>query len=72
MFLPDLGTGIFSSLTPYPGVKAGLEKPGFKKKTSPVGFLVFFWFFGFFCLEERVLVFFSVSRILLGASRLKF
>jgi hypothetical protein len=35
-------------------VEAGLEKPGFKKKTSPE---VFFWFFGFFlyiCPEERV------------------
>jgi hypothetical protein len=27
-------------------------------------------FFGFFCPEERVLRVFSVSRILLGASRL--
>jgi WD40 repeat protein len=31
------------------GSEAGLEKkPGFKKKTSPVGFFVFFGFFGFF------------------------
>jgi hypothetical protein len=42
------------------------------------GFFWFFWgffgffvgFFGLFCPEERVLGFFSVSRILLGASRL--
>jgi hypothetical protein len=50
--------------------KAGL------KKTSPVGFLGFLGFlgvFGFFlyiCPEERVFMFFSVSRTLLGASRL--
>jgi hypothetical protein len=58
----------------------------FKKKTNPVGFLGFwffllgfwgflgfFWFFlGFLyiCPEERVFRVFSVSRILLGASRL--
>jgi hypothetical protein len=60
--------------------QAGLEKnPGFKKKTSPVGFFLFFWvfwvlnffvlFFLHICPEERVLMVFSVSRILLGASR---
>jgi hypothetical protein len=48
--------------------KAGLEK------TQPSGFLGFlgfwvFWFFLYICLEERVLRVFSVSRILLGASR---
>jgi hypothetical protein len=60
----------------------GLEKPGFLKKTSPVGFLVFFGFFGFFVFccffwfflyirpEERVFRVFSVPRILLDASRL--
>jgi hypothetical protein len=46
----------------------------FKKKNQPSGVFCFFWgflgFFGFFCPEERVLGFFSVSRILLGASRL--
>jgi hypothetical protein len=49
------------------------KNPGLTKKTSPVGFLVFFgflgyfgcfWgflgFFGFFCPEERVFSFFSV------------
>jgi hypothetical protein len=56
-----------------------------KKKPSPVGFLSFFGFFGVFlffcffcfflfffniCPEERVFRVFSVSRILLGASRL--
>jgi hypothetical protein len=59
------------------------KNPGFLKKTSPVSFLGFFWgFWGFFffffvfffflyiCLEERVFRVFSVSRILLGASRL--
>ncbi len=60
------------------------KNPGLKKKNSLVGFLVFFLFlffffflggflgfFGFFCPEERVLGLFSVSRILLGASRLQ-
>jgi len=57
-------------------LKSGLEKTRFKKKTQPsgfFGFFVFFWVFGLFwvfCPEERVLGFFSVSRILLGASRL--
>jgi hypothetical protein len=53
------------------------------KKPSPVGFFGFFWFlsfflgffgfFGFFiyiCPKERVFRVFSVSRILLSASRL--
>ncbi len=32
-------------------LKAGLEKTGFfQKKTSPVGFLVFWGVFGFFCI----------------------
>jgi hypothetical protein len=48
------------------------KNPFKKKKTSPVGFFWFFWvFWSFFCPEERVLGFFSVSRILLGASRLQ-
>jgi hypothetical protein len=43
----------------------------FLKKTQPREFFWFFWgFLGFFGPEERVLGFFSVSRILLGASRL--
>ncbi len=54
------------------------KKPGFLKKTSPVGFLDFFFFFSFWffwaflyiCPEARVSRVFSVSRILLGASRL--
>jgi hypothetical protein len=60
---------------------AGLEKTrGFLKKPSPVGLLIFFgvfWVFGFLwffflyiCPEERVFRVFSISRILLGASRL--
>jgi hypothetical protein len=53
----------------------GLEKTRFKKKTSPVGFLLliflgFLFFFWFFCPDERVFRVFSVSPILLGASRL--
>jgi hypothetical protein len=56
----------------------GLEKTRVFKKKQPSGFLgfflVFFWFFwvflGFFCPDERVFRVFSVSRILLGASRL--
>jgi hypothetical protein len=56
----------------------GWKKPGFfLKKHSPVGFFGFFGvfrgflrFFGVFCPEERVFRVFSVSRILLGASRL--
>ncbi len=62
--------------------KAGLEKTRVFKKKKPaqwvfgffwvfLGFFGFFWgFFGFFCPEKRVLGVFSVSRILLGASRL--
>jgi hypothetical protein len=42
------------------------KNPG-SKKTSPVVFFGFFVFFSI--LEERVFRFFSVSRILLGASR---
>jgi hypothetical protein len=61
------------------GSVQGWKKPGFfLKKTQPSGFFGFFWvfwvflgFFGFFCPDERVFrVFFSVSRILIGASRL--
>ncbi len=48
------------------GRKAELEKTRLKKKTSPVGFFGFFVFFYIFA-HKRV---FSVSRILLGASRL--
>jgi hypothetical protein len=60
-----------------------LEKtPGFSKKKKPaqwvfLGFLVFFGFSGFFVFffiylpkERGVFRVFSVSRILLGASRL--
>ncbi len=57
--------------------KAGLEKTRFEKKTKPSVFFVVFFFFLFFlgvftyiCPEERVFRVFSVSRILLGASRL--
>jgi hypothetical protein len=51
----------------------GWKNPVFFLKPSPVGFLRFFWVFLFFlysCPEERVFWVFSVSRILLGASRL--
>jgi hypothetical protein len=60
-------------------LQAGLEKTrAFFKKPSPVfflgflGFLIFlgFLFFLYICPEERVSRIFSVSRILLGASRL--
>ncbi len=54
------------------------KNPFFFFKNQPSGFFWFFWvfwvfsvFFGFYCPEERVFrCFFSVSRILLGASRL--
>jgi hypothetical protein len=56
----------------------GWKKPGFKKKTSPVGFFGFFWvfwvflgFLGFFAQKRGFVGFFSVSQILLGASRLQ-
>jgi hypothetical protein len=61
------------------GRKAGLEKIRvFLKKRTQWVFCLFFWFFGvfwdFFCIyicpEERVFRVFSVSRTLLGASRL--
>jgi hypothetical protein len=52
--------------------KAGLEKIRVKKKKTQLS--GFFWFFGdfyiYFCPEERVFRVFSVSRILLGASKL--
>ncbi len=47
----------------------GWKKPGFFK-FGFFGFFGFFVFFGLFCPEERVFRVFSVSRILLGASRL--
>ncbi len=53
------------------------KNPGFFKKTQPSGFFWFFLgflgslgFFWVFCPDERVFRVFSVSRILLGASRL--
>jgi hypothetical protein len=52
------------------------KNPGFFKKPSLVGFFLVWFFFGFFlfflyiCPEERVFSVFSVTRILLGASRL--
>jgi hypothetical protein len=46
--------------------RQGWKKPGFfKKKPSPVVFLYIY-----ICSEDRVFRVFSVSRILLGASRL--
>jgi hypothetical protein len=61
------------------GFKAGLEKTRvLKKKSQPSGFFGFFWvfwvflgFLGFLHIgsEERVFRVFSVSRILIGASR---
>jgi hypothetical protein len=61
----------------YYGSGQGWKKPGFLKKTQPSGvscfFLVFwiFWvFWGFFAQTRGFLGFYSVSRILSGASRL--
>jgi hypothetical protein len=63
-----------------PHCQAGLEKTRVKKKKKPAQWV--FWVFGVFwvfciflfflyiCPEERVFRVFSVSRILLGASRL--
>ncbi len=55
-------------------LQAGLEKPRLKKKPAQcfffVGFLGFFLVFLYICPEERVFRVFSISRILLGASRL--
>ncbi len=52
-----------------------LEKTRVFKKNQPMGFFGFFGgflvFFLYICPEERVFRVFSVSRILLGASRLK-
>jgi hypothetical protein len=52
--------------------QAGLEKTWVYKKNQPSGCLGFLFFFGFLyiCPEERVFRVFTVSRILLGASRL--
>ncbi len=59
------------SSVPVPGLEKTRLK---KKKPSPVGFFGFFWFFwvflGSFAQTRGFLGFFSVSRILLGASRL--
>jgi hypothetical protein len=49
--------------------KQGWKKPVFFKKTSAVGILVFLVFL-YICPEEGVFRVFSVSRILLGASKL--
>ena len=50
-------------------LEAGLEKTRFlKKETQPSGFFRVLFFY--ICPEERVFRVFSVSRILLGASRL--
>jgi hypothetical protein len=62
-------------------MEAGLEKNPGLKKTARWGFFWVFWvfwcfvvfflvFLKYFCPEERVFRVFSVSRILLGASRL--
>ncbi len=51
-------------------LEAGLEKTEFFLKTQPSGFCGFFWAFLYICPEEGVFRVFSVSRILLGASRL--
>ncbi len=46
------------------------KNPGFLKKTSSVVFLGFLVSFYIFSQKKEFLGFFSVSRILLGASRL--
>jgi hypothetical protein len=53
-------------------ILAGLEQTRFFFKPSPVvffGFFGLFGFLGFFAQKRGFLLFFSVSRILLGASR---
>ncbi len=71
--------GTYLIFLPYThGTGQGWKKPGFFfKKPSPVGFFGFFWvfwvflgFFGSFSQTRGFLGFFSVSRLLLGASRL--
>jgi hypothetical protein len=54
-----------------PSCGQGWKKPGFFYK-NPVQwvFFCFLWVFLYICPEERVFRVFSVSRILLGASRL--
>ncbi len=51
--------------------EAGLEKTRFFIKKNPAqwGFFGLFGFFIYICPEERIFRVFSVSRILLGASR---
>jgi hypothetical protein len=60
--LPMMTEFQHTSINESINARQGWKKPGFlKKKTSPVGFLGFFWFFGgvllvffgFFCPEER-------------------
>jgi hypothetical protein len=51
-------------------VQVRVRKNPVYKKNQPSGCFCFFWVFLFICPEERVFRVFSVSRILLGASRL--
>jgi hypothetical protein len=50
--------------------RQGWKKPVFKKKPAHWFYLGFFGFFLYIFREERVFRVFSVSRILLGESRL--
>jgi hypothetical protein len=67
-----------SEVADFHHFEAGLEKTRvFLKKIQPIGFFGFFWvfwvflgFLGYFAQTRGFLGFFSVSRILSGASRL--
>jgi hypothetical protein len=63
----SLSNGTLHTATPRQPGQAGLEKTRIFFLNQPS---VFFGFFLFICPEERVFRVFSVSRILLGASRL--
>jgi hypothetical protein len=70
---PGSGIGFSGSRISDPKpLFSGLEKTRvFKKKNQPSGFFGVFWvFWGFFAQTRGLLGYFSVSQILLGASRL--
>jgi hypothetical protein len=79
LFLRGLTSSLMGRVSWRPWVASGSswmqgwKNPGFLKKTQPGGFFfvffLFFWVFKIY-LPSRVSRVFSVSRILLGASRL--